>query len=171
MQLREEVNTAFEHLIELAERTMESLKQEVRDATDREDYNEVQRLGRRLEVIQNFIVEIKDLQGKWGRIWTDKELLNERKISFTRGDATLRQILEVTKLMWYEGRNYTSAVNEVAERLGIKRTSVLDKTTRRIGLRTTEEFRKLLQDRSGFIRFLVRKFPHQRNLIETELLP
>lgn len=170
MLLKEEINTAFGRLIELAEVAMERFKQEVRDATEREDYDEVPRLGRRVKMIKDFIVEIKGMQQKWERIWTDKEPLTRKKVSSSRGTETLRQILEVTKLMWYEGKEYNTAVKEVAEHLGIVKTAVIDKTTRRIGLRV-EEFRELLKDRSGFIEFLMRKFPNQIDLIEKELLP
>lgn len=54
MLLKEEINTVFGRLIELAEVAMERFKQEVRHANEWEDYDEVPRLGRRVKMIKDF---------------------------------------------------------------------------------------------------------------------
>lgn len=66
------------------------------------------------------------------------------------------EILEVATLV-YSGKSFGQATKEVAEHKGRTEGTVRDACTRRLGI-DTEEFQRLLEDRSRLIAFLANKF-------------
>jgi len=92
----------------------------------------------------------------------------ESKKTYSYGDETLNQILDVVELVLFQGKTYNEAVKIVAERRGIYPTTVRDKCTRRISL-TTSQFKHLLENKEKLLTFLVEKFPNKRDIINERL--
>jgi hypothetical protein len=83
------------------------------------------------------------------------------------GSAALSQILEVSGLM-LKGRDYVSAVNEVARHKDVHPNTVRDKCTRQLGL-DTEQFKSLLREKNQIVSFLKAKFPEYSSYIVNHL--
>ncbi len=83
------------------------------------------------------------------------------------GSAALSQILEVSGLM-VKGRDFVSAVNEVARHKDVHPNTVRDKCTRQLGL-DTDQFKALVRDKPQIMSFLKTKFPEYSFDIEKHL--
>ena len=98
---------------------------------------------------------------------TDIGLIKSEK-TYSYGDETLNQILEVAELVFTKGKSYNEAVKIVAEKRKIHPATVRDKCTRRIGL-TTSQFKSLLRDKKKLLTFLIEKFPNRKDIINKHL--
>lgn len=87
----------------------------------------------------------------------------------SRGNKTLNQILGVANLVLSQGKSYNEAVRIIAKERNIEESTVRDKCVRRIGLKTTDQFKERLKDKKGFINFLVERFPGKEEIINDEL--
>jgi hypothetical protein len=83
---------------------------------------------------------------------------------YTAGPEALRQILEVTELMFFKKTDFGDAAVQVARRRNITHSTVRHHCTRALGL-DTYEFKALLQDRTRTITFLQKKFPQYSDII------
>ncbi|MDO9575219.1 MAG: hypothetical protein Q7J55_01675 [bacterium] len=88
--------------------------------------------------------------------------------TYSHGDETLNQILDVAELVFTQRKSYSEAVNIIAEKKGINLSTVRDKCTRRIKL-DTHQFNELLSNRKKLIEFLMQKYPHRKDLINERL--
>jgi len=103
-------------------------------------------------------------------IFIEKEamVITKSEKTYSYGDKTLNQILEVAELVFTQGKSYNDAVKIVAERRKIHPATVRDKCTRRLNL-TTSQFKNLLNDKEKLIVFLVERFPDRKNIINERL--
>ena len=92
----------------------------------------------------------------------------ESRKTYSYGDETLNQILEVAELVLTQGKSYNDAVKIVAEKRKIHQATVRDKCTRRLGL-TTSQFKNLLGDKENLITFLIERFPDRKDIINERL--
>lgn len=80
----------------------------------------------------------------------------------------LTQILMVCNEVLLNNKDYTEAIKEVADQLGISEKSVADKCTRKIGI-NTQNFRYFLQNTDLLKKHLVDWFPDYEEIIVTSL--
>jgi len=92
----------------------------------------------------------------------------ESRKTYSYGDETLNQILEVAEVVFTQGKTYNEAVKIVAEKRGIHPATVRDKCTRRLGL-TTSQFKNLLEDKEKLLTFLFEKFPNKKDIVNERL--
>lgn len=104
------------------------------------------------------------------QISIEKEAIvtTESKKTYSYGDETFSQILEVAELVFTQGKSYNEAVKIVAGKRKIHPATVRDKCTRRLNL-TTSQFKDLLNDKEKLIAFLVERFPDKKNIINERL--
>jgi hypothetical protein len=87
---------------------------------------------------------------------------------YSAGPEALRQILEVTEMMFFNNADFGDAAVKVARNRDITQGTVRHHCTRALGL-DTYEFKSLLRDRSKTILFLQKKFPEFSEKISERL--
>jgi hypothetical protein len=87
---------------------------------------------------------------------------------YSAGPEALRQILEVTELMFFRSAEFGDAAVQVARRRNITPGTVRHHCTRALGL-DTYQFKALLHDRNKTIEFYKKKFPQFSDIISERL--
>jgi restriction system protein len=120
-----------------------------------------------------------------GRVWAEEQskeplrhTISEKQIQMpvpkeknghTDQSVALEQIIEVCHELYHNGRDYHEAIQEVADRRGLKSIhTVADKCTRQLGL-STAEFKALAEDKFKLMKLLLDEFPKDQYYIIEQL--
>ncbi len=144
----------------------------------------------RLVLVQKGYLASDSPRGVWeitvsGRAWAEaqsEEVLSQKRtekqsvIRFPEKEldpedrsVALEQIIEVCLEIYHNGRDYNEAIQQVADRRGLKSVhTVADKCTRQLGLNTAE-FKALTEDKFRLMKFLIDQFPKDQYYIIEQL--
>ena len=119
-----------------------------------------------------------------GRAWVEEQTkeLNQEPVEKQTATAipkvkptqeersvALEQIIEVCHEIYHNGRDYNEALQQVADRRGLRSVhTVADKCTRQLGINTAE-FKSLTDEKFKLMKFLIDQFPKDQYYIIEQL--
>ena len=114
----------------------------------------------------HFFDTLKDYKREEQKVVDEEKIFVQPKSS--KGSETLMQILDIVILVFERRKSYNEAIKIVASNRNVRKQTIIDKCTRRIGLNTAE-FKTLLQDKNKLESFLLRIFPQDSEIIVNRL--